>query len=117
MIYLSRLYGGIGVKQFSALYYCTRVAFITKILNHNEEIFKNIARESLKLGMKKRGINTSNAVNNFLGYETNNDHYLGSKTNYGCKTELMELNRYCKKLNVKLLWVNNPATMIFNDKP
>ena len=116
VIYLSRLHGGTGVKQFSTVYYCTRVAFITKMLNHNEEIFKNIARESLKLDMKKRGINTSNAVNNFLGYEVNNDHYLVSKTNFGCKTEWMELNRYCKKLNVKLHWVNNLAAIIFNDK-
>ena len=67
--------------------------------------------------MKKRGINTSNAVNNFLGYGVNNDHYLVSKTNFGCKTESIELNRYCKKLNVKLQWVNNLATIIFNDKP
>ena len=75
-IYLSRLHGGIGVKQFSTVYYCTPVAYTTKILNHNEEIFKNIARESLKLDMKKRRINTSNAVNNLLDYEDNNDHDL-----------------------------------------
>ena len=117
VIYLSRLHAGIGVKQFSTVYYCTRVAFLTKMLNHNEKIFKNIARESLKLDMKKRGINTSNGVNNFLGYEVNNDHYLVSKTNFGCKTEWMELNRYCKKLNVKFQWVNNLATIIFNDRP
>ena len=86
------------------------------MLNHNEEIFKNIASESLKLDMKKRGINTSNAVNNFLGYEVNNDHILISKTNFGCKTEWMELNRYCNKLNVKLQWVNNLATIIFNHR-
>ena len=67
--------------------------------------------------MKKRGINISNAVNNFLGYEVNNDHNLISKTNFGCKTEWMELNRYYKKLKVKLQWVNNLATIIFNDKP
>ena len=67
--------------------------------------------------MKKRGINTSNAVNNFIGYEVNNDHYLIYKTNFGCKTEWMELNRYCKKLNIKLQWVNNLVTIIFNDKP
>ena len=116
-IYLSRLHRGIGVKQFSTVYYCTRFAFITKMLNHNEESFKNIARESLKLDMKKRGINTSNAVNNFLGYEVNNDHNLISKINFGCKAERMQLNRYYKKLNVKLQWVNNLATIIFNDKP
>ena len=92
-IYLSPLHGGIGVTQFSTVYYCTRVAFITKILNHDEESFKNIACESLKLDMKKRGINTSNAVNNFLGYEVSNDHFLIYKINFGCKTEWMELNR------------------------
>ena len=75
-IYLSRLHGGIGVKQFSTVYCCTPVAYTTKILNHNEEIFKNIARESLNLDMKKRRINTSNAVNNLLDYEDNNDHDL-----------------------------------------
>ena len=53
---------------------------------------------SLKLDIKKRGINTPNAVNNFLDYEVNNDHYLVCKTNFGCKTEWMELNRYCEKL-------------------
>ena len=41
-IYLLRLHQGIGVKQFSTVHYCTRVAFITKMLNHNEESFKNI---------------------------------------------------------------------------
>ena len=118
VIYLSSLHGGIGVKQFSTVYhYCTSVAFITRMLNRNEEIFKNIARESLKLDMKKRGINTSYAVNNVLGYKVNNDHYLVSKTNFSCKTEWMELNTYCKKLNIKLQWVNNLATIIFNDKP
>ena len=92
-IYLSRLHRGIGVKQFFTICYYTRVAFITKMLSHNEEIFMNITRESLKLNMKKRSISISNAVNNFLGYEVNNDHYLVSKTNIGCKTEWMELNR------------------------
>ena len=29
----------------------------------------------------------------------------------------MELNRYCKKLNIKLQWVNNLDTIIFKDKP
>ena len=87
------------------------------MLNHNKEILKNIACESLKLDIKKRGINTSDAVNNFLGYEVNNNHYLVSKTNFGCKAEWMELNRYCKKLNVKLQWVNNLATIISSDKP
>ena len=87
------------------------------MLNHNEEIFKNIASESLKLDMKKRGINTSNAVNNFLGYEMNNNHYLVSKTNLRCRTEWIKLGKYCKKSNDKLHWLNNLAIIIFNDKP
>jgi len=117
VIYLSRLHGGIGVKQFSTTYYCTRVSFIVKMLNHNEETFKNIARESLKLDMKKRCIKTSNSDNNFLGFEVNHDGFLVSETNFGCKTEWMELNRYCKKLNVKLQWLDDRAIVIFNNKP
>ena len=69
VIYLSHLHGGIGVKQFSTVYYCTWVAFITKMLNHNEDIFKNIAYVSLQLDMKK------GSINNFLGYEENKDRY------------------------------------------
>ena len=56
VIYLSRLHGGFGVTPFSTTYYCTRVSFIVKMLNHIEETFKNIARESLKLDMKRSGI-------------------------------------------------------------
>ena len=64
--YLSRLQGGIGVKQFSTVYYCTRIAFITKMLNHNEDTFKNIARESLKLDMKKEVLKNQTQIITFL---------------------------------------------------
>ena len=39
VIFLSRSHGGIGVKLFLSVYYCKRVSFIVKMLNHDVEIF------------------------------------------------------------------------------
>ena len=53
-IFLSRSHGGISVKLFSSVYYCTRVSFTVKMLNHDVENFRNITRSSLDLDMRKR---------------------------------------------------------------
>ena len=87
MTCLSRLHGGIGVKRYSTVYYCTVASFITKILYCNEENFKNITHESHKLDMINRGIYISNPVNNCLAFEVNDDSHLASKTNFVCKAE------------------------------
>ena len=42
VIYLSHLHRGIGVKQFSTVYYCTWIAFFTKMLNHNEDTLRTL---------------------------------------------------------------------------
>ena len=54
-----------------------------------------------------------------ISCEVNQDGFPVSKTNFGCKTEWMELNKYCNKLNVKceIAVVRRPATVIFNNKP
>ena len=67
VIFLPRASGGIGVKLFSSVYHCTGISFIVKLLNHEEESFRNIARNSLALDMKER-YRCSEAANNFLGY-------------------------------------------------
>ena len=87
VIFLSRSHGGVGVKLFSSVYYCTRVSSLVKMLNHNVEIFRNITRSSLDLDMRKRGISESNENNNFLSYEVNDEGFLVSKTRFGCKAE------------------------------
>ena len=53
-IFLSRSDGGISVKLFSSVYYCTRVSFTVKMLNHDVENFRNITRSSLYLDMRNR---------------------------------------------------------------
>ena len=53
-IFLSRSHGGISVKLFSSVYYCTRVSFTVKMLNYDVENFRNITRSSLDLDMRKR---------------------------------------------------------------
>ena len=85
------------------------------MLNHDVENFKNITQSSLDLDMRKRGISKSNENNNFLAYEFNDEGFLVSRTNFGCKTEWTELNRYCQKLNVKLKWIDNKASVIFDN--
>ena len=72
------------------------------MLNHSVENFKNITQSVFNLDMRKRGISESNENNNFLGYEVNDEDFLVSKTKFGCKTDWIELNRYCQKLSIKL---------------
>ena len=45
---------GLPVKKLSFVYYTTRIAFLIKILNRDVEKFWFLARESLKLDMKKK---------------------------------------------------------------
>ena len=53
-IFLSQNHGGIRVELFSSVYYCTKVSFTVKMLNHDVENFRNITRSSLDLDMRKR---------------------------------------------------------------
>ena len=65
--------------------------------------------------MRKRGISESNENNNFFGYEVNDEGFLVFRTRFGCKTEWIELNRYCPKLNIKLQWIDNKVVIIFDN--
>ena len=53
-IFVPRDHGGLGVKKLSFALYTTRIAFLVKMLNHDIAKFSFIARESLKLDIKKR---------------------------------------------------------------
>ena len=109
IIYLPREKGGIGIKKFSDVYICSRIAFLTKMLNHKEERFKFITRESFKLDMKKRGVNECENVTNFLGYEVNDRGFFKATTKFGCETDWISLLRYCRKLGVTMKWVGGQA--------
>ena len=43
------------------------------MLNHDVVHFKHIARSSLELDVKKRGVRPTDGANNFLGYELTDD--------------------------------------------
>ena len=79
-IFLPRENGGLGIKRISDVYRSTRLAF----LNHDVVHFKHIARSSLELDMKKRGVRPTDGANNFLGYELTDDGFLACNTNFGC---------------------------------
>ena len=53
IVHLPRIHGGLGIKKISHVYYTTRISFQVKMLNHDETIFSNIAKNSLLLDMKK----------------------------------------------------------------
>ena len=53
VIFLPREKGGLGIKNVAMVYYTTRISYLIKMLNHEVDKFKNVARESFKLDMKK----------------------------------------------------------------
>ena len=67
--------------------------------------------------MRKRGISESNENNNFLGNEVNDEVFLVSRTRFRCKTEWTELNRYCRKLKIKLQWIDKAVVIFDNNSP
>ena len=115
IIYLPRTLGGLGINKPSQVYYVTRISFLIKVLNHDEEIFSNIAKNSLRLDMRKRGVNESVGENNFLGYQVNENGFLETTTRFGCDSDWHDLSVYVRKLGVRAQWVEGKAAIIIND--
>ena len=116
IIYLPREDGGIGIKRVSAVYRTTRIAFLLKMLNHEEDHFRNSARQSLSLDMLRRGVAESSDEKNFLGYEVTVDGYLNNKTNFGCQSDWPELLRYARKLDISIVFRDGKAGVIIDGK-
>ena len=87
MIFLPRENGGLGIKRISDVYRSTRLAFLITMLSHDVVHFKHIARSSLELDMKKRGVRPTDGANNFLGYELTDDGFLACNKNFGCQSD------------------------------
>ena len=116
IIYLPRVNGGIGIKKLSHVYYSSRITLLLKMLNHKEDIFRNIAKNSLKLDMEKRGVPSSLDDNNFLGYKVKDNGFLHTTTKYGCESDWHDLNVYSRKLGILIQWHDNKASLKINDK-
>ena len=116
IIYLPREVRGIGIKKLSDVYYVTRLSFLVNILNHDVEEIRNVARQSLKLDMSKRGVPLSQQRNNFLGYKLNSNNFLESHTTYGCQSDWPEMVRYTRKLKVSVIYSNDVACIKFGEE-
>ena len=55
------------------------------MLNRNVEQFRNIARESLELDMKKRGVEITADNINLHGYGLKRNGYPDSTNSFGCQ--------------------------------
>ena len=114
-IFLPREHVGLGIKKLSFIYYTTRIAFLVKMLNHDVGNFMFIARESLKLDMKKRNVTfVGFQVRNFLGYEVNENGILKCNKNFGCHSDWIYLVRYIRKIGVNLEIRDNKVVVLKN---
>ena len=92
--FVDRLNGGLGFKRPSHV--CR--ADLMKMLNHEEENIRFIARESLKLDMKSRGVSVTDTERNFLGYSLDQNHRLATTKTYGGSSDLPDLLFHVLKL-------------------
>ena len=118
VIYLPRKLRGIGIKRISNVYRTTRLAFLIKMLNHPVQSFSYVARESLKLDMKKRNVDMStDEDNNFLGYELKCDgDFLKSKSSFGSYSAWPEMLRYARKIGIRVCFLDDNAMVLVNGR-
>ena len=67
-MFLKKDKGGLGVRKPSLIYTAARPGFLVNMLNHSNENIRFVARKSLELDMKKRGVVRLRTENNFLRY-------------------------------------------------
>ena len=77
--YIRKKLGGLEVRKPSIVYRATRINHLIKMLNHIDDNIRYIAKNSLELDMKKRGVKKTMCDPQFLGYECKEDGKL--KTN------------------------------------
>ena len=86
------------------------------MLNHEQESIRYIARESLSLDMRARGVRATNCEKNFLGYVLNdNDKMVKNKT-YGGNSDWPDLLLQLNKLKWCVIYEDNLAKVVVNRK-
>ena len=105
-MFVKKHFGGIGIRKPSIAYRTTRICHLFKMLNHPNENFRLIARNSLEIDFNKRGIKRSTENGNFLGYEckSNGDLATNIKGGFGLISDWSHLHHICAKLGLKLSW-------------
>ena len=82
VFFVDRINECLGIKRPSHVYRAGLIFNLMKMLNHEENI-KCIARESLKLDMKSRGVRVTDRERNFLGYSLDENHRLAKTKTHG----------------------------------
>ena len=99
--------GGLDIRKPSLIYTAVRIGFLVNMLNHSNENIRFVARNSLELHMKKRGVVRSRTENNFLGYAVKENGLLldtNLKGGFGVKSDWPHLNHLTQKVDAKILW-------------
>ena len=89
-----------------------------KMLNHVNCNIRHIARESLKLDMKSRGVKTTNKEENFSGYEldnNNNSKLMKSKT-FGGNSDWPDLLHHVNEIKGKVVYKGDNAAIVIDGR-
>ena len=89
--------------------------FSLKMLNHDVPQFRNMARESLRLDMVKRGVPLSENSDNFHVYDLNSNGFFNTTTRFGCHSDWPDMLRNSRKLGVKVIFRNGKAEVTYKD--
>ena len=116
VFFINRLQGGLGIKKPSNVYRAARIAHLMKMLNHDDSNIRHIARESLKLDMRSRGVKTINEEEGFLGYELDNNSRLMKRKTYGGNSDWPDLLHHVNKIKGRVVYKEDKATIIIDGR-
>ena len=102
----SKQNGGLGIRKPSIVYRATRISHLLAMLNHEEENFRFVARNSLQLDMNKRGVSRTANENSFLGFKKKENGTLDThiKGGFGASSDWSTLNLLSHKIGIALRW-------------
>ena len=90
-------------------YRATSINFLIMMLNHPDNNFRFITRNSLSLDFKKRGIQRTEASRNFLGYTIKDNGLLDThiKGGFGVQSDWPQLFHLVTQIEAELNWEEN----------
>ena len=116
VFYINRLQGGLGIKKPSNVYRAARIAHLMKMLNHDDSNIRHIARESLKLDMKSRGVKTTNKEESFLGHELDSNNRLMKRKTYRGNSDWPDLLHHVNKIKGRVVYKGDNAAIVIDGR-
>ena len=98
--------GGLGVRKPSIVYTATRIAHLVHMLDHPKLNIRFVARNSLSIDMKKRGVVKvrSSVISNLLGYKCKENGSIETniKGGFGVTSDWLHLSQLARKMDITL---------------